>query len=64
MTYDEIKAELKALCNEKMRQIYAKQGAGEDHFGVKMGDLRILAKKIKPDQDLAAKLWDCGNGRA
>lgn len=61
MTYEEIKGELKALGNEKWRQIYSKFGEGEDHYGVKMGDLRVLAKKIKPDQDLAAKLWDCGN---
>jgi len=61
MTYDEIKAELKALGNEKTRQTYAKLGVGEDHFGVKMGDLRVLAKKIRPDQELARNLWNCGN---
>ena len=30
-----------------MRRIYAKQGAGENQFGVKLGDLRGLAKKLK-----------------
>ncbi len=36
----------------------------ENQFGVKLGDIRTLAKKIKPDQSLALKLWDTGNAEA
>ena len=61
MTYSETMAKLKALGNEKMRQMNCKNGAGENHFGVKMGDIRALAKEIKTDPQLAAKLWESGN---
>lgn len=53
--------QLKALGNEKMRQVYAKKGAGENHFGVKLGDLRALAKKLGVNPALARALWQTGN---
>lgn len=61
MTYDVVMAKLKALGDEKMRQIYAKHGAGDNHFGVKMADIRALAKEIKTDPKLATQLWESGN---
>lgn len=61
MKLDEALAELEALGNEKTRAFNAKNGAGENQFGVKMGDIRILAKRIKTDPDLAAELWETGN---
>lgn len=39
-------------------------GAGDDHFGVKMGDLRVIAKKIESDHGLAMALWKSGNADA
>lgn len=44
-----------------MRAHNAKHGAGDRQFGVKHGDIRVLAKKIKPDTMLALALWDTGN---
>lgn len=44
-----------------MRAQNAKHGAHTNQFGVKMGDLRILAKRIKTDHDLAIALWGTGN---
>ena len=38
-----------------------KAGAPENQFGVKLGDLRVLAKKIKQNHELALRLWDTGN---
>ncbi|HWD39477.1 MAG TPA: DNA alkylation repair protein [Fimbriimonas sp.] len=61
MTYDEAMAQLEALGTEKVRQINAKRGAGENQFGVKNGDIRELAKKIGTDPELASKLWKSGN---
>lgn len=61
MTVDEIMAKLESLGSEKARAINAKNGAGENQFGVKMGDLRILAKEIKLNPELAAELWETGN---
>ena len=61
MTRDEAMAELKSLGNEGVRKHNAKNGAGENQFGVKMGDIRTLAKKIKSDHKLALELWETGN---
>lgn len=60
MTFDEAMAQLQALGNEKTRAINAKNGV-KNQFGVKMGDLRNLANKIKTDPALAAQLWASGN---
>jgi 3-methyladenine DNA glycosylase AlkD len=61
MTVDDVMARLEALSDEKVRTINYRNGAGEKQFGVKLGDLRVIAKEIKVDPDLAAKLWETGN---
>lgn len=61
MTRDEVMAELKSLGNEAVRKHNEKSGAGKNQFGVKMGDIRNVAKKIKADHDLALQLWKTGN---
>jgi 3-methyladenine DNA glycosylase AlkD len=60
MTLEEALTQLKALGNEKMRQHNTKNGAGENQFGVLMGDIRKLAKQIKTDHELALALWETG----
>lgn len=60
MTVKEILAQLAALGNEKMRAINAKAGAGDNQFGVKMGDIRAVAKKLKTNHPLALELWNTG----
>ncbi len=37
-----------------------KRGAGDAQFGVKLGDVRTLAKEIRTDHDLALELWATG----
>lgn len=61
MSFDEVYAQLEAWGSEKTRAINARQGAGENQFGVKRGDLRALAKRIKVDHALAMRLWETGN---
>ena len=61
MTLQETIIQLKALGNEKVRKQNAKSGAGDNQFGVSRGDLRVVAKKIKTDHELALALWDTGN---
>ncbi len=61
MTLDQAMAELKALGNEGMRAYNAKSGVGDNQFGLKMGDIRNVAKKIKSDHALALQLWGTGN---
>lgn len=64
MTLKEALKQLKALGNEKMRAHNKKHGAGDDQFGVKLGDIREVAKKIGTDHELALSLWETGNVEA
>ncbi len=61
MTLKETLKQLKALGNEATRKHNAKWGAGDNQFGVKSGDIRALAKKIKTNPELAMELWKTGN---
>lgn len=64
MTIDEVMAELKSLGKEQTLATYRRHGADGDLFGVQIGDLKKVLKKIKGDQELALALWDTGNGDA
>lgn len=61
MDLQETLKELEALGSEKMRAHNRKHGAGDNQFGVKMGDIRTVAKKIKTDHELALALWATEN---
>lgn len=62
MNLKEALAKLESLGDEKRRASNIKNGAGKlKQFGVAMGDLRALAKKIKTNHDLALQLWKTGN---
>ncbi len=61
ITLEETLAQLKSLGDEKVRAHNAKNGAGDNQFGVKRGDLRKLADKIKTNHELALALWKTGN---
>jgi len=61
MNSKEILTQLKSLSNEKMMAHNKKFGAGDNQFGVKMGDIRELAKKIKTNHELALELWNTEN---
>ena len=61
MTLNETLAELEELGNEKMRIQNTKKGAGEKQFGVRLGDIRKLSKKIKTNHELALALWETEN---
>lgn len=64
MTVKEILSQLEALGNDKTRAHNTKFGAGDNQFGVKLGDIRALAKKLKTNHELAMALWDTGNADA
>jgi 3-methyladenine DNA glycosylase AlkD len=53
--------ELKRRGTAQNRKVYRRHGVGENMYGVSFGDLRLLAKQIKVDQDLAIQLWATGN---
>ena len=64
MTLNEALKQLKALGSEKVRAQNAKSGAGDNQFGVSLGDIRTVAKKIKTNHELAQSLWETGNADA
>src|SRR5688572_3630943 len=64
MTVREILVQLKSLGDEARRTHNTKSGAPDNQFGVKLGDIRTIAKTIKADHELALELWDTGNVEA
>jgi 3-methyladenine DNA glycosylase AlkD len=63
-TVKDILAQLEALGTEKVRAQNSKSGAGDNQFGVQLGDIRKLAAKMKADNQLALALWGTGNVEA
>lgn len=61
MTVPEILAQLEAKGDASVRKHNAKWGAGSNQYGVKMGDIRAIAKQIKTDHALGLALWQTGN---
>lgn len=66
MTVKEIVARLESMGDEARRKHNAKVGpdgaaVAQNQFGVPLGEIRALAKKIKTDHALALQLWDTGN---
>lgn len=64
MTVKEILKELESLGDEARRKHNVKAGAPDNQFGVKLGDIRAIATKLKPHHALALKLWETGNVEA
>jgi 3-methyladenine DNA glycosylase AlkD len=61
MTLEETLAQLESLGSEKVRVQNSKNGADNNQFGVRHGDIRKLAAEIKVNHELAINLWDTGN---
>ena len=53
--------QLEALGNETTRAHNKKYGSGDNQFGVRLGDIRKLAAKLKTNHELALALWETGN---
>lgn len=64
MTLPEVMAVLQSKGSESVKRIFLRHGAKEPFFGVKVGDLKPLAKQLKGRQDLALELYATGNGDA
>jgi 3-methyladenine DNA glycosylase AlkD len=62
MTVKDVLQQLQALGNEKVMVINAKKGVGkQQQYGVKHGDIRNVAKKIKTNHALGLELWKTKN---
>lgn len=61
-TSDSIMAELKKKGTEKNRKTYARHGMDPARlYGVSVADLKLIARTIKRQQDVACALLDTGN---
>lgn len=61
MDVQTILAELKSLSSERLKKNYIGQGAHEPLFGVAIGSMKPLLKKIGLNQPLAEALYATGN---
>ena len=64
MTTAEIMQQLAGLGSETTKNTLLKHGAREPFFGVKVGDLKPIQKKIKKNHSLAMELYATGNSDA
>ena len=63
MTLTEALKHLEVLSNQKMDAQYLskRNGAGDNQFDVRIGDIRKVAKRIKTKHELALSLWNTNN---
>ena len=61
MTLSDTLEHLKALGDDKVRTRNSGNGAGDNQYGVKLSDIRKVAKKLKSNHQLAIELWKTGN---
>lgn len=64
MNINEIITKLEEYGNSQTKSIYLRHGAKEPFFGVKVGDLKKIVKKVKTNHPLALELCDTGNSDA
>lgn len=64
MDVAEVMAELKSLGSEQTLRTFRRHGANGEMFGVKVGDLKKVLKRIKGNQELALELWETNNSDA
>lgn len=63
-TVTKVMAELKKNGNAERIKAFAPHGAPKKMFGVSVADMKVIAKKIKGEQDLACELYETGNSDA
>ncbi|MEM7457346.1 MAG: DNA alkylation repair protein [Planctomycetota bacterium] len=63
-TVNQVMTALKKKGSAQTRKIYERHGCPDNFFGVKVGDLKVIAKQIKGNQDLACELYDTCNADA
>jgi 3-methyladenine DNA glycosylase AlkD len=61
MTFSEVMTELEKLGTEQTRKTWTNHGAKGEFWGVKIGDMKVIQKKIKHNHELALALYDTGN---
>ena len=64
MTLSQVMKHLEAQGDEKVRQRYVRDGAGDNVFGVLLGKIRALAQTLGTNHALGLELWSTGNHEA
>ncbi len=64
MQKEEVMKLLETLGTEQTKKTFLRHGAKEPFFGVKVGDMKPIQKKIKKDYSLSLALFATGNGDA
>ncbi|MBM7118140.1 DNA alkylation repair protein [Archangium primigenium] len=63
-TLSQVMKQLEAQGDEKVRQRYVRDGAGDNVFGVLLGKIRGLAEELGTNHGLGLELWATGNHEA
>ena len=61
MTKEQVMKELEQKGSASIKKILLNHGANGNLFGVKVGDLKAIQKKVKRDHELAMSLYATGN---
>ena len=64
MTINEVMIQLEKMGDERTKSTLMKHGAKEPFFGVKVGDLKKIVKKVKKNHELSLELYATGNSDA
>jgi len=64
MTLPQVMKQLESQGDERVRQRYVRDGAGDKVFGVLLGKLRGLAATLGTNHGLGLELWETGNHEA
>lgn len=65
MTVDEVMAQLKEMGSAQTLKTFSNHGAPVDRmYGVKVGDMKTIVKKVKKNHDLSLALFRTGNSDA
>lgn len=61
MTVDEVMEELAKMGSQQTKNTLVNHGIKEPFFGVKIGDMKAIQKKVKKDYELSLDLYNTGN---
>jgi 3-methyladenine DNA glycosylase AlkD len=63
-TVSGIMEELRLMGSEQIKKVFVRHGAREPFFGVKVGDMKTIVKRLKKNYELSLALFDTGNSDA
>jgi 3-methyladenine DNA glycosylase AlkD len=64
MTLKDVMSELEAMGSAATKKVLLKHGIKEPFFGVKVGDMKSIQKRVKKDYQLSKELYNTGNSDA